>query len=52
MKISMPEKIIETLKERYMTMESLCNLLGKSKQNMANKMKRDNFSINELFEIA
>lgn len=35
-----------------MTIKELCTLIGRSNQNMANKLKRDNFSINELIEIA
>lgn len=52
MNISMSKKIREILKEKKMTMTALCILIGKSKQNMANKMKRDNFSMNDLIEIA
>lgn len=52
MNLSMAEKIREKLIEKKMTMTALCLQIGKSKQNMANKMKRDNFSMNELIEIA
>lgn len=52
MNLSMAEKIREKLTEKKMTMTALCLQIGKSKQNMANKMKRDNFSMNELIEIA
>lgn len=52
MNLSMAEKIREKLREKKMTMTALCLQIGKSKQNMANKMKRDNFSMKELIEIA
>ncbi len=35
-----------------MTIKDLSNRLGTSNQNMANKLKRDNFSMKDLDEIA
>jgi len=52
MKISVADKIRGILKEKDMTIKELSILIGRSNQNMANKLKRDNFSINELIEIA
>ena len=52
MKLSMSMKIRELLKEKNMTIKELSTLIGRSNQNMANKLKRDNFSMNELIEIA
>lgn len=52
MKLSVSEKIREILKEKNMTIKELSTHIGRSNQNMANKLKRDNFSMNELIEIA
>jgi len=52
MKLSMSIKIRELLKEKNMTIKELSTLIGRSNQKMANKLKRDNFSMNELIEIA
>lgn len=52
MKLSMAVKIRELLREKKLTIKELSSRLGKSNQNMANKLKRDNFSMNELIEIA
>lgn len=35
-----------------MTIKELSTKVGRTNQNMANKLKRDNFSVNELIEIA
>jgi len=40
------------LKRKNVTITELSNRLETSNQNMANKHKRDNFSTNELNEIA
>ncbi len=52
MKLSMSIKIREILKEKNMTIKELSTKIGRTNQNMANKLKRDNFSMNELIEIA
>jgi DNA-binding Xre family transcriptional regulator len=52
MKLSMSEKIRELLKEKNITIKELSTQIGRTNQNMANKLKRDNFSMNELIEIA
>jgi DNA-binding Xre family transcriptional regulator len=52
MKLSMSEKIRELLKEKNITINELSTQIGRTNQNMANKLKRDNFSMNELIEIA
>ncbi len=52
MKLSMAEEIRKLLKEKNMTIKKLSVKIGRSNQNMANKLKRDNFSMNELIEIA
>jgi len=52
MTLSMSAKIREILKDRNMTIKELSTRIGRTNQNMANKLKRDNFSINELLEIA
>lgn len=45
-------KIRELLKERNMTIKELNTKIGRTNQNMANKLKRDNLSMNDLIEIA
>ncbi len=52
MEFSMAEEIRQLLKRKGITIKELSRRLGKSNQNMANKLKRDNFSMNELIEIA
>lgn len=52
MKLSMSKKIRELLKDENVTIKELSTKIGRTNQNMANKLKRDNFSINELLEIA
>lgn len=52
MKLTMGEKIRILLKRKNVTIVELSKRLGTTNQNMANKFKRDNFSVNELEEIA
>lgn len=52
MKLTMGEKIRILLKRKNITIIELSNKLGTTNQNMANKFKRDNFSMNDLEEIA
>jgi len=52
MKLTMGEKIRILLKRNNVTIIELSKRLGTTNQNMANKFKRDNFSMNELEAIA
>lgn len=52
MTLTMGEKIKIILKRRGMTLAELAERTGQSRQNMSNKMARDNFSERELQEIA
>lgn len=48
----MGEKIKIILRRRNMTISDLSVTLGQSRQNLTNKITRDNFSEKELNEIA
>ena len=48
----MAEKIRILLRRKNITIIELSNRLGTTNQNLANKFKRDNFSMKELDEIA
>lgn len=50
--LTVAEKIRILLGRRNMTMTDLAEKLNMSRQNLANKMKRDNFSEKEIAEIA
>jgi transcriptional regulator with XRE-family HTH domain len=52
MKLSMAEKIRILLRRKNVTIVELSTRLGTTNQNLANKFKRDNFSIKELDDIA
>lgn len=52
MNLTMGEKIRILLKRKNVTITELSNRLETSNQNMANKLKRDNFSTNELNAMA
>ena len=52
MPITMGEKIKIILRRRNMTLAQLAEKTGQSRQNMSNKMSRDNFSEKELYDIA
>ena len=52
MALSMSEKIKIMLKRRNMTLSELAENLGQSRQNLSNKMSRDNFTEKELEAIA
>lgn len=52
MKLTMGEKIRIILKRKNVTIVELSKRLKTTNQNMANKFKRDNFSVKELEEIA
>ena len=52
MPLTLGEKIKIILKRRGLTLAQLAEQTGQSRQNMSNKMSRDNFSEKELYEIA
>lgn len=52
MPLSMGEKIKVILTRRNMTISQLAEATGQSRQNMSNKMRRDNFTEKELYTIA
>ena len=52
MPLTMGEKIKIILGRRNMTLAELAEKIGQSRQNLSNKMSRDNFSEKELYEIA
>ena len=50
--LTVGEKIKIILKRRNMTLAQLAEKIGQSRQNLSNKMSRDNFSEKELYSIA
>ncbi len=52
MSLSMGEKIKIVLKRRNMTLGELAEQTSQSRQNLSNKMSRDNFNEKELKTIA
>jgi transcriptional regulator with XRE-family HTH domain len=52
MPLTMSEKVKIILNRRSLTISQLAELTGQSRQNMSNKMSRDNFSEKELHIIA
>lgn len=52
MELTTSEKIKIILCRNNMSMSDLADALGQTRQNLHNKMKRDNFSEKELQEIA
>lgn len=52
MPLSMGEKIKVVLKRRNMTLGDLAERTGQSRQNLSNKMSRDNFTEKDLKSIA
>lgn len=50
--LTMGKKVKIMLKRRNMTLSQLAESLGQSRQNLSNKMSRDNFTEKELIEIA
>ena len=52
MELTTSEKIKIILGRKNMSMSDLAEALKQTRQNLHNKMKRDNFSENELKEIA
>ncbi|KYH30940.1 hypothetical protein CLTEP_24620 [Clostridium tepidiprofundi DSM 19306] len=52
MAFSMGEKIRIVLRRKKMTISNLATSIGTSRQNLTNKLNRDNFSEKELQQIA
>ena len=52
MKLSMAEKIKVIMNRRGVTISQLAERTGQSRQNISNKMNRDNFDERELEKIA
>lgn len=52
MPLTAAEKIKIILRRKNMTSGQLADALGQTRQNLSNKMSRDNFSEKELREIA
>lgn len=52
MPLTMGEKIRILLKRRNMSLGDLADSTGQSRQNLSNKMKRDNFTEKEMIAIA
>ncbi|QGH04657.1 MULTISPECIES: helix-turn-helix transcriptional regulator [Bacillota] len=52
MSLTMGEKIRILLRRKKITISDLANMVGTSRQNLTNKLNRDNFSEQELIEIA
>lgn len=52
MPLTMGEKIKIVLGRRNMTLAQLADATGQSRQNMSNKMGRDNFNEKEMQQIA
>lgn len=52
MSLTMSEKIKVVLKRRNMTLGDLAEKTGQSRQNLSNKMSRDNFTEKDLRLIA
>ena len=52
MGLTTSEKLKIILKRRKMTMGNLAEKTGQTRQNLSNKMSRDNFSEKEIRELA
>ncbi len=52
MVLTMGEKIKIVLKRRGLTIAQLADLTGQTRQNLSNKLTRDNFTEKEIAEIA
>lgn len=52
MPLSFGEKVKVVLKRRKMTIADLATMLDTSRQNLTNKLSRDNFQEKEMIEIA
>lgn len=52
MQLTFGEKLKIILKRRKITITELAETLGTSRQNLSNKLSRDNFQEKEMIEIA
>jgi len=52
MNMTISEKIRVLAKRKGHTLGELADLTGQSRQNLSNKLQRDNFSVSELNKIA
>lgn len=52
MGLSTAEKIRIAISRQGMTVTKLADATGQTRQNLSNKLSRDNFTVNELQEIA
>lgn len=52
MVLTMGEKIKIILKRRGLTIAQLAEMTGQTRQNLSNKLGRDNFTEKEIIEIA
>lgn len=52
MALTMGEKIRILLRRKKITISDLADMVGTSRQNLTNKLNRDNFSEKELQQIA
>ncbi len=52
MALSMGEKVRILLRRKKITIAALADMVGSSRQNLTNKLNRDNFTEKELQEIA
>ena len=52
MVLTMGEKIKIVLKRRGLTIAQLADLTGQTRQNLSNKLGRDNFTEKEIIEMA
>ena len=50
--LTVSEKLRLLLRRRDMTLGELADATGQSRQNLSNKMTRDNFSEKEIYQIA
>ena len=52
MALTMGEKIRILLRRKKITISDLADMVGTSRQNLTNKLNRDNFTEKELLQIA
>lgn len=52
MPLTPSEKIMTIMKRRGVTLTELAEKTGQTRQNLSNKMHRDNFTYSELLKIA
>ena len=52
MELTTSEQIRMILMRKKITIGTLADMLGQSRQNFSNKLSRDNFNVSELREIA